>query len=272
MAMGQPALRDVARQFANVFGAIFQVYASSIVGDAVGVIAQEYRSPILPASFAFAIWGPIFILCGFYAILQALPAERENPVFRSIGWWTAGAFLANGVWTYAFTNRQFVLAEGIIVAGLFLAGGAYLRFARTAPKGSATDLLNWLVAPALGLLFGWLTAAAVVGMANTLHVLGVTGQSLERVAGALLLFGGLVASVVVLVTRTGPNGAWVSYCAAALWALVAIVVEQRSASALTTGVAIVSAMLVLVAVFGPWQTVSYPRGRLARQSSPPDTQ
>jgi hypothetical protein len=61
-------LSDVARQFANVFAAIFQIFASYTVGSAVGSIAQEYRSLILPAPYAFAIWGPIFILCGFYAL------------------------------------------------------------------------------------------------------------------------------------------------------------------------------------------------------------
>jgi hypothetical protein len=41
---------------------------------------------------------------------------------------------------------------------------------------------------------------------------------------------------------------------------------------MATGVAIVSAVLVLLAVFGPWEPLPQPRGRLARQSSPPDTQ
>lgn len=159
MPMDQPRLSDVARQFAIVFAAIFQIYASYVVGTSVGAIAQEFRSPIIPAIYAFAIWGPIFILCLVYAVYQALPAQRENSVFRAIGWWTAGAFVANGAWSYAYTNRQFILAQVILLAGFVFAGGAYRRFVREASAARAKNLDNWLLGPALGLLFGWITAA-----------------------------------------------------------------------------------------------------------------
>ena len=257
-------LSDVARQIANVFAAIFQIYASYTVGSAVGSIAQEYRSLILPATYAFAIWGPIFILCGFYTLHQALPAHRENSVYRAIGWWTAGAFLMNGAWSYAYTSRQFILAQAIIFAGLVFAGGSYLRFVRVVPAARATRIDNWLIGPALGLLSGWITAANTVGLAGTLIAQGfvATGQGAEIRDAALLLLGGAVAFFVILASRNGPNGAWVSYSAAVLWALLAIIVEQRSTSTITSAAAAVSAILALSAAFGPWGT----RAQLARQA------
>jgi hypothetical protein len=263
--MNQPRLSDIARQFANVFAAIFQVYASYTVGSSVGAIAQENRSLILPGSYAFAIWGPIFILCGVYALYQALPEQRAKRIFHAIGWWTAGAFLANGAWSYAYTNRQFILAQAIIFAGFFFAGGAYLRYARETPVTSATTIDNGLVGPTLGLLFGWITAANIVGLAGTLVALGfaATGQGAEIGGAALLLLGGAVAFFVIFRSRRGPYGAWVSYSAAVLWALVAVIVEQRSTSTVTTVAAIVGAILVLAAVIGPWSTPTQARGRAA---------
>ena len=257
-------LSDVARQFANVFAAIFQIYASYTVGSAVGSIAQEYRSLILPATYAFAIWGPIFILCGFYALHQALPAQRENPVYHAIGWWTVAAFLMNGAWSYAYTSRQFVLAQVIIFAGLVFAGGSYLRYVSVVPAARATQIDNWLIGPTLGLLSGWITAASVVGLAGTLIAQGfvATGQGAEIRDAALLLLGGAVAFFVILASRKGPYGAWVSYSAAVLWALLAIIVEQRSTSTITSAAAVVSAILVLLATFGLWGTLA----RVARQS------
>jgi len=257
-------LSDVARQFANVFAAIFQIYASYTVGSAVGSIAQEYRSLILPATYAFAIWGPIFILCGFYALHQALPAQRENPVYRAIGWWTVGAFLINGAWSYAYTSRQFILAQAIIFAGFVFVGGSYFRFARVVPATRATHIDNWLIGPTLGLLFGWITAANVVGSAGTLIAQGfvATGQGAEIRDAALLLLGGTVAFFVILTSRKGPFGTWVSFGAAVFWALVAVIVEQRSTSTITTAAAVVSAALVLLAAFRPWGT----RAQLPRRS------
>ncbi|MFN8594095.1 MAG: hypothetical protein U0031_21785 [Thermomicrobiales bacterium] len=208
----QPSLSDVARQFAVVFTAIFQVYAAYSVGRDTGVIAQEFRSVILPATFAFAIWGPIYILCGLYALYQALPAERENPALRAAGWWSAGVFLANGVWLYVYVNRQFWLAQAIILLGLICAGMAYFRFVQHVPAPRATAVEKSLVGPALGLLFGWITAANVVGLANTLVSQGLdaTGQGAELGGAALLLFGGAVAFFVILFSRSGTPGAWVA--------------------------------------------------------------
>jgi hypothetical protein len=258
-----PHLNDIARQFANVFAAIFQIYASYTVGSSVGAIAEEYRSLILPATYAFAIWGPIFILCGVYALYQALPTQRASPIFRAIGWWTVGAFLANGAWSYAYTNRQFILAQAIIVAGFVFAGSSYLRFARMVPAARATKIDNWLIGPTLGLLSGWLTAATVVGIAGTLIATGfaANGPRAEIRDAVLLLMGGAVASVVILASRQGPHGAWVSFVAAVLWALAAIVIEQRSTSTITTTAAVVTAALVLIAAFGPWGTVGRPPWR-----------
>lgn len=263
--MNQPRLDDVARQFAVVFAAIFQVYASYVVGDSVGAIAQEYRSLIFPATYAFAIWGPIFLLCGVYAIHQALPAQRDNPIYRAIGWWTAGAFLANGVWSYAYTNRQFLLAQLIIFAGFVLAGGAFLRFAREAAGTRTTRVAAGIVGPALGLLFGWITAANIVGLASSLVALGFSGSGQGAAIGgaALLLLGGAVAFFVILLSKSGPEAAWIPFGAAVLWALAAVIVEQRDASSITTGAAILCAALVLAAMIGPWKSPLQPAGGAA---------
>lgn len=265
--MHQPRLSDLTRQLAVVFGAIFQIYASYGVGSSVGAIAQEYRSLIIPATYAFAIWGPIFILCLVYAIYQALPAQRANPIFRVIGWWTAGAFIANGAWSHAYTGRQFILAQAILFAGFVFAGGAYLRFTREVPAANATNLDNWLTGPALGLLFGWITAANVVGLAGTLISQGfaATGPGAEIGGAALLLAGGAVASYVILASRPGPYGAWVAYGAAVLWALLAVIVEQRTASSVTTMAAAATAGLVFLTVIGPWRGRSWPFSRPATE-------
>ena len=79
----------------------------------------------------------------------------------------------NGAWSYAYTSRQFILAQAIIFAGFVFAGGSYLRFARLVPAARATPIDNWLIGPTLGLLFGWITAANVVGLAGTAITPGI---------------------------------------------------------------------------------------------------
>jgi hypothetical protein len=251
--MEAPRLSDVARQFAIVFTAIFQIYASYVQGSQNGVIAQEIRSLVLPATYAFAIWGPIFLLCLVYAIYQALPQHRTSPALRASGWWAAGAFLANGVWIYAFTSRQFVLAQFIIIAGWLCATSAFLLYARAVTSDRAASIDQWIIGPAFGLLAGWLTAASFVGLAGTLVAVGLAaeGAAAERGAAALLLAAAGVGVGIILRAKPGFSAAWVAYGAAVLWALLAIVVEHRSDSLLVAGAAIVGMALIVVVMVLP---------------------
>lgn len=260
--MPEPRLNDILRQFAVVLMAIAQVYFSYTIGREVGGVAQENRSLILPATYAFSIWGAIFLLCLLYAVYQALPANRESPIFRAVGWWSAGAFLCNTIWNQVFLSRQFVLSQVVILCGVLFAGMAYFRFVQTASPGRMRSVENWIVAPALGLLFGWLTAANVVGLASVLVANGFApaGEGAEAGGAALLVFGSVIAFFVVVFSRPGPSSAWVAYGAAVVWALVAVFLEQSSESLLVGLAAVIGIMLVAAAMLGPWTRV--PRTRL----------
>lgn len=260
--MTDSRVNDLLRQFAVVLTAISQVYFSYSIGREVGGIAQENRSLILPASYAFSIWGAIFLLCLLYAVYQALPANRESPIFRAVGWWSAGAFLCNTVWNQIFISRQFVLSQVIIFCGMLFAGMAFFRYVQTARPERLTSVENWIVGPAFGLLFGWLTAANVVGLASVLVANGFapTGQGAETGGAALLLFGSAIAFFVIVLARSGPSSAWVAYGATVIWALVAVFLEQSSASMLVGLTAVVGMVLVVAALVGPWSRT--PRTRL----------
>jgi hypothetical protein len=110
--LSNDAKRDLPRQVATVVGALFQVLAGAIVP--IGAIAKETPSLVIPADYAFAIWGPIFLLCLAYAAYQMLPGNRHNPVLQRVGWLFAGAFFLNGLWEVLVPLRQPVLLQAIL--------------------------------------------------------------------------------------------------------------------------------------------------------------
>ncbi len=118
--MSNDGQRDLARQAATVVGALFQVLAGAIVP--IGAIAKETPSLVIPADYAFAIWGPIFLLCLAYAAYQALPANRANPLLRRVGWFFAGAFFLNGLWEVLVPLRQPVLLQAIALVAMAIIG------------------------------------------------------------------------------------------------------------------------------------------------------
>jgi len=244
---------DIVRQVANVVGALFQVVAGSggvlLLGLDIGQVSSENSTLVVPADYAFTIWGPIFLLCLVYAVYQALPVNRQSPLLRRIGWFTAGAFAFNGLWEILFPTRQFLLALVVIVCIFTCMAFAYLRLVRDIRRSqlSLDRAERWLVALPLGLLFGWITAATLVSFATTFVALGLLGGGIgEAIFGvALLLIGGLLASAVIVNGKAGPVQGYLAYAVAVLWALVAVVVNQYDASILTTGAALVAAVPVI---------------------------
>lgn len=247
---------DIVRQVANVVGALFQFLAGSggvlLLGLDVGQVSRENSTLVVPADYAFTIWGLIFLLCLVYAVYQALPVNRHSPLLRYIGPFTAGAFTFNGLWEILFPARQFLLAQVVIVCIFTCMAFAYLRLVRyTRRSQRGLDRAErWLVALPLGLLFGWITAATLVSFATTFVALGLLGGGIgEAIFGvALLLTGGLLASAVIVDGEAGPAQGYLAYAAAVLWALVAVIVNQYDASILTTGAAAFSTLLVALAL------------------------
>ncbi len=247
---GSGGTADIVRQASNVVGAVAQVTAGAIVGPAVGAVANENRSLILPSGYAFSIWSVIFLLFAIYAVYQAMPSHRTDPLLRTIGPWTAAATIGNAVWTLLFPNRLYVLAQLLIVAIAVCAIVALQRYAAWSSRQQPTRFQRWVIGLAVGLLAGWGTAASFVGVAATLIAGGVaaTGEAAALGAAGLLLFGGGVAIAVLLAARTGAPVAWLAYGAATVWALIAVAANNAARSGLIAAVALaVAAALVVLA-------------------------
>jgi hypothetical protein len=251
---------DAARQAANVLGATVQIAVPFVTGPTIGRVSGENPTLVVPADYAFAIWTPIFGLALIYAVYQALPANRENPFLRRIGWFSALAYFSNGIWELLFPAREFVLSQIVFVGISAGAVVAFLLAQRWADPGRRAD--RWLVAPAFGLLAGWVTAAFFVGFATVLVATGVlNGGTGEAVLGALLLIvGGAVACAVILAGRDGPSQGYLAYGAAVLWALLGVIVNQYQDSLITSSTAGACALLVAAVLLAARRRSSATRG------------
>jgi len=246
---------DVVRQVLTVIGAVGQVVAGMfgfVFGLDVGQISDENGTLITPAGYAFAIWGPIFLLTLVYAVYQALPAQRTSPLLRRVGLPIAVACLGDMVWEILFPTRQFVPAQ-LVIVGIFVSLlVAVWRLAAHSRAHGLTGMERWLVALPLGLFCGWLSAATLAGLAITLRILGAlpngTGE-LPAVVPILLLCGG-IASVVLLLIRGLPIVAAVPYAGATIWAIGAIAVAQRGGSTPIVALALVLIVVLLIALVG----------------------
>jgi hypothetical protein len=260
---------DIARQAANVAGALFQVGATAFAAAGISEVTDRGTPLIEPALYAFFVWGPIFLLSLAYAVYGALPANRDNPLLRRIGWFTAGAFLCIGLWSVFVPEERLLFALAMLAVAFACLLVAYLRAARS-DRGDRSVAGGWLISLPLGIFLGWLTAANAVSLSSEAVRFGLVegGSPGEAVLGsALLLLGGVLAAAVVRAGRKGAAQGYLAYGGTVLWALVGIVVNQYDASLLTTTAAMVAAVPVVLALVRNLSSGGWPRRRGKRAPS-----
>ena len=215
---------DRVRQAANVVFAIAQVIMVPLLGSGdIGAVSRRSPTYVVPAGYAFAIWSLIFALSLAYAVYQALPAQRENPLLCRVGWFTATAFLASALWEVAFPRGLFWVSVGLIVLCLV---SNTLVVARTLPAlPRLTGAERVLVRVTFSIYLGWITVATVANVAQTLSASGWSASSpgAPTWGVAILVVAGVIASAVTWATRAN-----VAYALTVVWALTAGVVGQRS--------------------------------------------
>ena len=222
---------DRLRQLSNLVFAVGQVAAPSLIPvlglPQVGSVSDRYPTYVVPAGYAFSIWGLIFALSLAYAVWQALPAQRANPLLRRVGWLTALAFAGSTAWQFVFPAGLYAVSVLLIVTTLVSLVIAVGRMGRE--RARMTGAERWLVWVTCGIYLGWITVATVANVAQTLVAAGVMelGLSGEAWGIVMLIAAALIASAVTLRTRNG------GYPLAVIWALVAVFAARRAPPAVT---------------------------------------
>lgn len=242
---------DRPRQLSNLLFAVGQVAAPAVTPALglpfVGQVSDRYPTYVVPAGYAFSIWSLIFALSIAYAVWQMLPAQRENPLLRRVGWLTAAAFAGSTLWQIVFPAGWYGVSVLLIVVTLVSLAVAVARTAGWHRPLSGAE--RWLVWVTCGVYLGWITVATVANAAQALAAAGVAELGLGGEAWGMVMLAaaGLIASAVTLATRNP------AYPLAVVWALVAVFVARRAPPAVTQSdavayVALAAAAMVAVAL------------------------
>lgn len=242
---------DRLRQFVTLFAILgtFIVNALSNIAPLtdlnIGEIANTlFRDVlILPANYAFVIWGLIYLGLIAFGIYQALPAQRTNPRLRAIGYWLAIACLAQIVWVFLFQFRLFGLSIlamlGILVPLIVIyrqVGIGQVRLPR--PE-------KWLVQLPFSIYLGWISVATIVNVATALYSWGWNGGGISPIAWTILVL--VIAAAIALTLILKRND--YAYGLVITWALVAIAIRQANQPSITftaIGLAIILTLLILI--------------------------
>lgn len=190
------------------------------------------------AGYAFSIWSVIYAGLVVYAVYQLLPRRAEPALLAAVGWPSAIAALGCGLWIIA-SAADLDWASVIII--LVSAGAIVLGLTRAETRGLGQS--GWprrLVLWPLGLLAGWLTAAAALNILTVFTAEGIIGPAAAQTAA---LAG--VAGVTAAALLTALNVRVVTYGVAVAWGLVAVAVAEAGPKPLVAGAALAGAAAVV---------------------------
>lgn len=210
-------------------------------GRTIGAQSNAVRTLVTPAGWAFAIWGALYTGALVFALYQALPSQRDNPLLARLRGPAAGAFFGNALWAaYTQVAGLGVPSVAIILFTLLCLLKSY-RILSTSPTGFTTGE-RWCAVLPLTALASWLTVASIVNIAATLRAHGVYfGGETPVVAAAIVVLGGVIAAAALVAGRGCPPYALVFF-----WALAAIWASGGQRSALVAIGVVVAALLVLL--------------------------
>ena len=144
--------------------------------SSLGIFLESARSPsefsdlsvnwLVPQTFAFAIWGPIFLGVFAYGIIQMLPKNGARKVYRNSGWWIAAGLWGVAGWglitAYVPDHLVEVFASLIFVPTVAALVLGMIKLWRG--RNVLSVLEKWLVLTPISLIAGWCSIAFFVGL------------------------------------------------------------------------------------------------------------
>ncbi len=191
-------------------------------GASVGKLANTEFAPvqIIPASYAFGIWGLIYLGLIAFGLYQFQPPQRHNPRLQRGGYLLVFASVAQCAWIYLFMARLFPLSVLAMLGILLPLINLYQRLGigqQTVPRREQ----KFIHLP-ISIYLAWISVATVVNVAVMLYSGNWNGWGIAPIGWTLIMMT-ITAALATLITLKRGD---LAYTRVIIWALIAIGIRQ----------------------------------------------
>ncbi|MGF1479172.1 MAG: tryptophan-rich sensory protein [Cyanophyceae cyanobacterium] len=243
--------RDTVRQILTLAAILAAIIVNTVTnlappsGQNVGEIANTILQPVLiiPANYAFAIWGVIYLGLICLAVYQALPAQKRKPNLRKLDHLLVIASLAQIVWIFLFSYQLFALSIVAMLLILIPLIVLYLRLGIGVERVHRQE--KWFVNIPVSIYLAWISVATIVNVASALYISNWNGWGLsdEVWTVVMLVVAALIGATVAVQRRD------LAFVLVFAWAFVAIAVANLSIVTIAaTGIGL-AVVLILLGLF-----------------------
>ncbi len=242
--------KDTVRQWANVLSVLLALTVNVLANTLplnsqnTGEISDRFQVYFVPAGYVFAIWGVIYIGWIAFAIYQALPAQKQSPRMRRLGYWFALSGVFNAAWLFCWHFNLFGLSVLVMLALLATLIVGYLRLDVGRAIVGAGE--RWAVDVPFGIYLGWISVATVANITDWLDWIAWGGLGITPQVWAVLML--VIASMIglgIVVMRRE-----IAFPLVLAWSFAGIAQKQAAAPLVATTAWIVTAFALGLAVYG----------------------
>ncbi len=236
--------------FVAVVAVNYIANALPLNGRTAGEISDALPSFFTPASYTFSIWGLIYLSLLGFIVYQALPANRERPFQRRIGWLFVLNSAANSAWIFAWHYGSYLLSVFIMVAILLTLIAIFRRLRIGRPDPDLPFAEKALVHFPFALYLGWITVATIANIASVSAFLGWDGFGISGpVWSAIMMVVAVLVAGLLLFQRRS-----LAYAGVLIWALFGIRAAYPDTAVIATTALFAAIAVAGLAAAGYWGT------------------
>jgi hypothetical protein len=189
----------------------------------IGTTSTATNPLIVPASYAFAIWAPIYIGLIVFPIYQLIKNRSDHPAWIELRVWYAANVVANGLWLAAASYDWQWVSVGIII---FMLGSLFrINQLLLTIEASNSKITYWLERFVFSIYFAWITLATVLNFASALSFYEWDGLGIPEVTWTVTM----IAVAALIAGYTSRRYRDVAYAGVVVWAFIALTIKHWGA-------------------------------------------
>lgn len=218
---------------------LYGLTSAGLMGpNPVGSTSTDTAPLIVPAPYAFSIWGPIYLGLVVFPIYQLIVDRKNHEAWKPLRIWYALNVVANGVWlVFASYDWQW-MTLAVIVFMLFTLFRINTLGRQITASGATVNF--WAERLVFSLYFAWITLATVLNVASALHFYDWDGFGISEVNWTLIMVP-IAALITGYTARTYRD---IGYAAVVVWAFIALTVKHWGSSVPTLAYASLAVVVI----------------------------
>lgn len=190
----------------------------------IGEISGKYDNLFTPASYAFSIWGLIFLMLIGYSLFQirrAFFSKKETPSITQTGWWFTITNILNTGWVVAFTY-DYIGISVLIMLGILFSLLQVIRKTNMERWDAPIEVIVFAWWP-ICIYAGWIAVATIANVSAFLVSQGVAGSELSQIIWTMVMITIAVVLNILMVWLRNLR----EFATVAIWALIAIFIRHK---------------------------------------------